>query len=536
MNIAEYLTDFSSQNPDKVAVIDPKSKGSITFKQLNSLANQYANGLEGLGAQKGDRFLLFVRPSLQFHALVFALFKLGIVPVLIDPGMGRKNLLQAVKEVQPVGMIAEAEVHAISLLFPTIFKSVSIKVTAGKFTFLGSRTTLSKLSNSSATFSDRSFEPSDLAAILFTSGGTGAPKGVSYTHGIFWEQTAILKELFSLTPEDVDLPGFPLFSLFTLAMGMSSVIPEMDPSKPGQCDPAKLVKNIVDNNATFVAGSPAIWKRVSQYCIDTNTTLPSVKYLVMFGAPIPNILHEQFQQILTNGDTYTPYGATESLPVANIAGSYVLSTTAADTQKGAGTCVGFPAPGVRIQVISVDDLPIENIEDATLCSVGEIGEIIVQGEVVTKEYFTSKAGTKLAKIYDGKSLWHRMGDLGYLDTEGKLWFCGRKTHRVAIENQMLCSIPCEALVNNHPWVGKSALIGLGESGNRRAAIVLETSSLTRKNEREKLVSEVQELCAQSPITNAIKEVYFYDTFPVDIRHNIKIDRIKIRDAVAKEIS
>lgn len=532
MNISEYLSDFSSQNPEKIAVVDPKSNSSITFEQLNSLSNQFANGLEKLGAQKGSKFLLFVRPSLQFHALVFALFKLGIVPVMIDPGMGRKNLLRAIKEVEPVGLIAEPEVHFISLLFPSAFKSVKIKVTAGTFGLFGKWTTLATLRDASNIFEDRSFEPSDLAAILFTSGGTGSPKGVSYTHGIFWEQTAILKKLFNLNPKEVDLPGFPLFSLFTLAMGMSSVIPEMDPSKPGQCDPAKLVKNIRDHSATFVAGSPAIWKRVAHYCIEQGITLPSVKYLVMFGAPIPNILHEQFQKILINGDTYTPYGATESLPVANIAGSYVLNTTAQDTSKGRGTCVGFPVPGVEVKVIAVDDNPITAIKDATLLAVGEIGEIIVKGDVVTKEYYTSEEGTKLAKIYDGDTLWHRMGDLGHLDDEGKLWFCGRKTHRVDVGDVMFCSIPCEAIVNNHEAITKSALIGL----NGTPSIVIEKSSLTNVKDEETLVKEVKALLADSPITEAITDVYFYDTFPVDIRHNIKIDRLAIRDAITRSVS
>ena len=345
MNIAHRLSENAKLFPDKKAVTYPrlnKQTGqytyeSLTFRELDIRSNKFATGLQKLGLKKGDKTLLFLRPSLDFSAMTFALFKLGVVPVFIDPGMGRENLLKCIKECAPVGLIAEKEVHFIRLLFRGTFKSVKFNVTNAKRAW-GKMITIHGMKKEKAqTFKSVQFEAEDTAAILFTSGGTGSPKGVVYSHQIFDQQTTILKELYNLGSHDIDLPGFPLFSLFTVAMGMTSCIPDMDPSKPGQCDPKKLYQNIIDQSPTFVAGSPAIWERVADYCMQNSLTLPSIKYLVMFGAPVSVTIHKKFKNLLPNGTTYTPYGATEALPVTNISGDFILKNTASLTENGKGT-------------------------------------------------------------------------------------------------------------------------------------------------------------------------------------------------------
>ena len=297
MNIADRFTEIAKIHHNKVAVKYPCHAGknyrydSITFGELEKLANKYANGLAKIGFSRGSKTLLFVRPSLQFPALVFALFKLGVVPVFIDPGMGRKNLLAAIEEIAPEGLIAEPEVHLLRIFFSKSFKSVNLKVTT-KGVKIGNCFPLAALENSKASFESAQLEPDEMAAILFTSGGTGRPKGVVYTHKIYTEQTRLLQKLFNLSDSEIDLPCFPLFSLFTLCMGMTSCIPDMDPSHPAKADPRKLLQNIIDNKVTFMAGSPAIWKALAYYCERNKITLPSVKYLVMFGAPVRNELHQ----------------------------------------------------------------------------------------------------------------------------------------------------------------------------------------------------------------------------------------------------
>ncbi len=542
MNIAHRLTRLSKSTPQKKAVLfplyDKKSKAyhydSLTFKELEIRANKFALGLKKLGLKKGDKTLLFLRPSLDFSAMTFALFKLGIVPVFIDPGMGRKNLLKCIKDCAPTGLIAEPEVHLIRLLFLKNFKSVKYFVTSGKRSW-GKMIKMSDLKKDKImSFENLDFDPSETAAILYTSGGTGSPKGVVYTHGIFESQTSMLQEMYGLTDNDIDMPGFPLFALFTIAMGMTSCIPDMDPSKPGACDPKKIIQNIIDNHPSFVAGSPAIWERVADYCLEHDLTLPSIKYVVMFGAPVSVNIHRKFRNILPNGTTYTPYGATEALPISHVSGKFILKETAALTEKGLGTCIGKAVPGIQIKVIKISDQAISKMKEAHILGAMEVGEIIVSGSTVTSEYLNLPEKTKEAKIIDNinhNQLWHRMGDIGYLDHESNLWFLGRKVHRVETrEHGLLTPISCEAIFNQHIDVKRSALVGLGEKGHQEPVIVIERKDGMYLSGKERSVfeNELLKIAKQYPHTQMIQKIYLSKHFPVDVRHNIKIDRQKLK--------
>lgn len=541
MNIAARLTANAKSFPDKLAVVFPvlnkKTKKydyqSLTFRELDIRSNKFALQLEKLGLKKGDKTLLFLRPSLDFSAMTFALFKLGVIPVFIDPGMGRPNLMKCIKEAKPIGLIAEKEVHLARLFFPRTFKSVKFNVTNGKRSW-GKMLKISKMKEEkNQFFKSVSISGDDTAAILFTSGGTGAPKGVVYSHQIFDQQTIILRDLYHLSNNDIDLPAFPLFSLFTIAMGMTSCIPDMDPSRPGQCNPRKLYQNVIDQKPTFVAGSPAIWERVADYCIENNLTLPSVKYVVMFGAPVSVTIHKKFKSLLPNGTTFTPYGATEVLPVSNISGDFILKHTAMLTENGKGTCIGPVVSGSTVKIIKISDKIIEKLSDAKILAPNEVGEIIVSGPTVTSEYLDLPEKTREAKIYDEGVIWHRMGDMGFIDKDGLLWFLGRKGHRVETTNELMTPISCEAIFNKHPAVKRSALIGLGTLGNQTPAIVIERldGQFISGKERSIFESELLALAKKFPHTVMIQKIFLSKHFPVDVRHNIKIDRTKLKEEI-----
>ena len=546
MNIASRVTAIAKLSPDKSAVIYPHYNKvtanydyqNLSFKKLETRASKFAQQLLKLGLKRGDKTLLFLRPSLDFHAMAFALFKVGIVPIFIDPGMGKKNLLKCIKEANPVALIAEKEIHIIKLFYPHIFKSIKMNVSTAKFTF-GKTLSIQKMKEEKIqNCANIDFETNDVAAILYTSGGTGTPKGVVYTHGLFESQTTLLQEMFKLTPSDIDMPGFPLFSLFTIAMGMTSCIPDMDPSKPGLCDPKKLVQNIFDQRPTFVAGSPAIWERVANYCIQHNLTLPSIKYVVMFGAPASVKLHRKFKSLLPNGTTYTPYGATEALPVSNISGEIILKQTANLTDEGHGTCIGQPVSGIDIKIIKVTDDCLTQFSSELELETNVVGEIIVKGSTVTREYLNLPEKTREAKIYETENqrtgpFWHRMGDLGYKDGHGRLWFCGRKTHLVISPEKKYYPIPCEAIFNKHPLVKRSALVGLGASGKQIPAIVIERNDGQYLSGKEQSIfeSELLTLARKHEHTKDIQKIYLSKHFPVDVRHNIKIDRLKLKEEI-----
>jgi acyl-CoA synthetase (AMP-forming)/AMP-acid ligase II len=365
-------------------------------------------------------------------------------------------------------------------------------------------------------------QPDDPAAILFTSGSTGPSKGVLYSHRMFYQQVELLRRTFHIEKGEMDLPTFPLFALFGVALGMTCVIPDMDPARPAEVDPEKIVGHIKEYSITNSFGSPALWNTVSRYCLDQKVQLPTLKRILMAGAPVPGSLLERFDRILSpDALIHTPYGATEALPVAAISHREILNETWQQTREGKGTCVGKAVDGLTLKVIEVSDEVIEEWDDSLTVSNGTIGEVVVQSPWVTRQYFNLENATRLAKIRDGENFWHRMGDVGYLDEQNRLWFCGRKSHRVQTAEGTLFTIPCEAIFNTHEKVKRSALVGVGPAGQQTPVIVIEAEGGIDK---KTLTEELLTLGASHAITQSIRQVLFHPAFPVDIRHNAKIGR------------
>jgi acyl-CoA synthetase (AMP-forming)/AMP-acid ligase II len=245
---------------------------------------------------------------------------------------------------------------------------------------------------------------------------------------------------------------------------------------------------------------------------------------------------ERFQSMLT-GDAaiHTPYGATEALPVATASSREILSETRHATDRGAGTCVGRPVPSIEASVIGIDDRPIPTWNDDLQVAVGEIGEIAVKGPQVTHEYFNAPSHTALAKIDDGRGVRHRMGDLGYFDEHGRLWFCGRLTQRVRTAGGELYTVPCEGIFNTHPDVKRTALVGVGEPGAQMPVLCVELEENISKSDHNRVRAELLEIASRYDSTRSVLTVLFHPGFPVDIRHNAKIGRSELAAWAAPRI-
>ena len=528
-NISASLAQWAKEMPDQAAIIEMRNKSQTTFKQLEEESSLIASGLLHHGMKKGDRVLVMVPYGTEFVTLTFALFKAGAVPILIDPGLGKKNVLHCIKQSEPKAIIAVPLAHAIKTLMPAAFKSIQLSVTVGKRWFwLGP--TLNQVKRSGQTNYQMSETSEDqAAAVLFTSGSTGPAKGVLYTHGMFDQQTRVLREHFGILPGEKDLPTFPLFGLFSTGMGMTSVIPDMDPTCPAKVNPENIIRPIQNYGISSSFGSPALWDTVSRYCNTKGVRLASLKRILIAGAPVSGTLLKRFDSILEpNCKVLTPYGATEALPVASIDRQEIINDTWPQSEKGNGTCVGKPVPGAEIKIIQISEEPILKWEEGLEVSKGQVGEIIVKAPWVTKTYYNREDVTRLAKIPDGETFWHRMGDVGKLDEQNRLWFCGRKNHRVITNLETLFTIPCEALFNQHPDVRRSALVGIDSGSNRQPVIIIEPENKSRvADNKEAFIQELLEIAASSSHTRPIKKVLFHPDFPVDVRHNAKIFREKL---------
>jgi len=534
INIAETFVGVAKDRGLQTALVEARTGRNISFSELNRRADGYANYLFFQGLRPGDVTILMVRPSLEFICLSLALFKLGTPIVLIDPGMGYKNLLRCIERVQPKYLIGIPKAVLFARIFSKPFRSVKQSFCVGQsFGLLGPDLTKS-LRGPDTDYPVYQPSSSDLAAIIFTTGSTGPPKGVRYEHSIFSAQLRLIKEYYGIDAEDVDQPAFPLFALFSAAIGACSIIPDMDPTKPAQVDPEKFVRSIDKYGVSYSFGSPAIWNVVSRYCLDNQIVLQSVGKVLMAGAPVPYELLQRVRKILPDqARIFTPYGATESLPIVSIEATEVISDTWQASRNGKGTCVGRPLPGIEIKIIGISDGPLEKLSAEMECATGEIGEIIVRGDVVTRAYQNNPEETQLAKIAEGDTFWHRMGDVGYLDCAGRLWFCGRRAHRVVSGHGTLFSVCCEAIINAHPDVFRSALVGIKgspghtESLQKSLPVIIVEPKKDRKINDKALIEEVKKLASQSQLTLGIDHFLVHEGFPVDIRHNAKIFREKL---------
>ena len=535
-NVAGFLRRLAKEIPDRRAVVAPSGRDRaghatynlLTFKQLENESDRCAAGLYQIGIGKGTKCLLMVRPGTDFFVLMFALFKLGALPILIDPGMKKKWLLSCIAEVEAEAMIGVPLAHLFRCLVRRPFRSVRLHVTAGRRWFWGGETLGSICAHEPRGLPPPDIRPDDPAAILFTSGSTGAPKGVVYRHRMFVEQVHALQSHYRFRTNEIDLSTFLPFALFSVALGMTVVLPELDFARPASVNPQTIVEAIVNHATTSSFGSPALWDRLGRYCAAKGIVLPTLKRVIMTGAPVtPRIVEKLRLALAPDAVIHIPYGATEALPVASITDAEILGDTAAQSRRGAGTCVGLPLPAMDVRVVVSTDAPIPIWDPSIVVPSGEIGEIVVRGPVVTHEYFRRDRDTQLAKIADGGSIWHRMGDLGYFDLRGRIWFCGRKSDRVVTAAGTLYSDCCEAVFNEHPAVRRSALVGVGVAPSQHSVIVVELEPEAAPKVRvdsHQLIKELRRIAQSYDHTKDIQHFLVHPRFPVDARHNVKINR------------
>jgi acyl-CoA synthetase (AMP-forming)/AMP-acid ligase II len=533
VNIASYLSRAAQIHPFKRAVVCPAGRDGcgrvtyahLTFQQLDCESDRLAHGLQCAGIGRGTRTILMVRPGLEFFELIFAIFKIGAVPVVVDPGMGIRRMLACHRSTRPKAFIGIPKAHTLRLIFPKYFDTVKIWVTVGR-RWLWSGITLKTLRKSEW----KPFEPErtgrdEAAAILFTTGSTGPAKGAVYTHGNFDAQLQQIRSHIHFEPDEVDLSTFPLFALFYPALGVTAVVPDMDPTRPARVNPGRIVEAVVNQGVTNMFASPALLDRVASYGRSHGIRLASLKRVISAGAPVQARAIESFRPLLPEGaDIHTPYGATEAVPITSICGAEILSETRPLTDKGYGICVGRPINDIAVRIIAISDDPIPRWTETLVMPPGDIGEIVVNGALVSSSYFENPLADSLAKIPDRDGFWHRMGDLGWMDKKGRIWFCGRKSHRVITSGETLYTVPCESIFNTHPRVYRSALVGIGPRKRQLPVICIELEKAEQRIHRQAVKAELLALAAQHEITRQIKILLFRDSFPVDIRHNAKIFR------------
>ncbi len=564
-NVAAHLPKSAAATPDALAVATARRNrpvrapifDELTLRELNERSDRCAHVLHALGVREGERTVLMVPPGTDFFALTFALFKLKAVPVLVDPGMGVAKLGECLARAEPTTFIGVTKAHVARLVLRWA------RPTLQRFVHVGSRRRI--FGHNLERLLDRAPQSAweipatvadDRAAILFTSGSTGTPKGAVYTHGMFNAQVELIRRVWGIEHGERDLSTFPLFALFGPALGMASIVPDMDASKPASCDPAKLVDAIKRYECTNMFASPAIVDRIGRHLENSagdaggpstgraegvgQPVLAGLRRVVSAGAPAtPEALARLAQHLAPGVLIHTPYGATESLPVADIGHVEALKVRDQAPPSLRGVCVGRPVPGMRVELIEIHDQPISRWTDDLAIPANTLGEIAVHGPVVSQSYFGQERADTLAKIAAGSRRWHRMGDIGWRDDAGRIWMCGRKSHSVVTKKgRRLPSIPVEAVFEAHPAVRRAALVGVpslqGEMGPRPVICVELEPHLAASVTPADLRKELQALGAAHEHTAEIDVFLVHPRFPMDVRHNAKIFREALAQWATKQ--
>ena len=530
MNLVEVLSQIAERQPHTIALKLPsRIEGQLAYRECSFSDMQYevdllATYLFANKFSKGKKVLLLVPPGEDLLISVFALLRLGAIPVVIDPGMGFKNFIACARKIQPDFLLATPKVRLPLLLLKAWIKIKKIVFVTNKL----------KRKLRRQNFVCHLQQENDLeatAAVLFTSGSTGAPKGAVYTYQDFNAQIEALKGLFKIQAGEVDLPLLPVFSLYNPAFGMTTVVPEMNPAHPSRLNPAYIAEALQTCCVTHSFASPRLWTKIVAYCEANELTFPALKRVFLAGAPVHPYLLKRVQDLLPNGTAYTPYGATEALPIACISAKEILEETYQQTLMGKGTCVGTLVEGVEVRILPISEDPMDRLPSEL--PQGAIGEIVVYAPYISKSYLNHPEANQKAKVDDHGKIWHRMGDLGYKDAQGRLWFCGRKVERVVTAQKTYYTECCEAIFNAHKEVFRSALIAFNVGNEIVPAIVIEPKNELSKAGKRALLETLYLEAKTCLETASIQHFAIFKNFPVDVRHNAKIHRLTLRKYFAK---
>ena len=525
-NLVDHLRKSAEKIPSLTAVISANDEfDKKDFQTLYFDVKKVASFFNNKGVKKSDRSLLLVKPGYDLIVCCFALLFIGAIPIIIDPGMGLRVMMKCIAQAKPKSLIGISPAIMCSYFFRKTFESLSTRVTVFK-NFPQS----SKLQSTSvdSTFDFSSTREDDLAAVVFTSGSTGRPKGVRYLHKNFNSQIKTLKTEFCLKEGEIDLVTLPIFSLFNPALGVTSVIPAMDPRKPALADPGTLVKTIINHNVTTAFCSPVIGTKISEYCEKHHVALPKVNRLMLAGAPSPPNLIKNLSKVVENGKIIIPYGATEALPVS-CTDHKEVSRLSESIISGGGSCLGRPIPNTSVLLMPIRNSPLPHEYEENILPIEnalETGEICVSGDIVTDGYDQMPGATRDARFIYNSMEYHRMGDLAYWDEEHILRFLGRKAERVQTKFGTLETERCEPIINNIPGVQRSALIGIGKSPIKEPCLVVEIEDNCKMSFNSIAKKAIELMADKYPVFKIVR-VFGEKSLPVDARHNAKIHRLAL---------
>lgn len=511
----------------------------LTYGELDAWSDVIAERFLDAGLGRGVRTIVLVRPGPELYAVLYGLFKIGAVPVVIDPGMGMFKMLRCLQAADAEAFVGVPEAQALRIVFRAYFRKVRVAVTAGR-SLWGGPTLDGWGRTPNGPLPQREPGPDDEPLLIaYTTGSTGPAKAVVLTHGNLAAMIEQVDAARDHVPPGTSLITAPVAGILELLLGSRCVLPPLIPSKVGATDPAHVVDAVERFGVRTMFASPAVLIPLLHHIEQTATALPTVESIYSGGAPVPDWCIAALRRVLPEqARVYSGYGATEALPMATIESRELLGDLVEQAHHGHGVCVGVPALHVRARVIAITDDPLPNWTDAEALSADlatsrGIGELVVAGPNVSTRYLWPVEANLSGKIADGDTVWHRTGDLAWIDDAGRIRFCGRKTQRLETESGPMFTVQVEQVFNTVDGVARTALVGVGTRGAQVPVLCVELEpDADRAAVEDRLRGRGDEFEATKPVTAFL----FHPGFPVDIRHNAKIGREKLTVWATKQLA
>ncbi|WP_374029175.1 AMP-binding protein [Bdellovibrio bacteriovorus] len=546
-NVITYMEKHLREFPDRVALRwanrqgmaqwdgDPKKPiphDQITYSQFALRINSFARGLLDIGIKKGDRVIIFLPMSLDMYTAMFAVQRIGAIAVFLDSWARSHHLGASAECVGPKAMISFKMAFDLVDQVPE-FKSMPIRVLYGpgdKFTHKFEELLKKEASPIEPVESEFT------ALITFTTGSTGKPKGANRTHRFLSAQHHALSHVIPYTEKDKDMPAFPIFSLNNLASGVTTILPALDLAQPSERDPAILACQIINENINCTTLSPSMLVGLARFCKEKGITLSGLRRVVTGGAPISKDDVKAFYDIAPQTDLWILYGSTEAEPMAHIEGRDMLKESKITDPEiiEEGVNVGHISDDIDFKFIRIKDGPIDLAETAwSQIEVprGEVGEFICTGDHVCRDYYNNPDAFKTTKILDEKSrVWHRTGDLAYIDADKNLWIVGRVNNAIERAGKYYFPVRAEVLLKRMDFTYRCAFLGMDDKslGQATYAVVeLKADINVASFDFVKAKDEIRRVFDKNKIP--VDEIKFVSKIPMDPRHHSKVEYKVLRE-------
>ncbi len=538
-NVISFLNKHAALFPQKVALrwaagktlqswdgASPIAHEAIAYKDFVDKIHAISGGLKNIGIGKGDRVIIFVPLSLELYLSMFAVQRLGAIAVFLDSWARKDHLGVTAQVVEPKAMISFEKAFELCSAVPGLADiRVKIVVGAHERDYTGDLESLAKCAGRPDI---EPVESNDTALITFTTGSSGVPKGANRTHRFLAAQHRALDKEIPYNENDLDLPVFPIFSLNNLAGGVATVLPAIDLATPSDRDAAIIINQVFSTNATCCTVSPSIFINIAEHCRKHKIILSGLRRVVTGGAPVSKDNVRDFKAIAPAAEILVLYGSTEVEPIAHIEAKEMLR----DDSRREGVNVGRISGDLEYKFIKIWRKNVELGEKGWAewaNEAGKPGELVVSGQHVCENYYNNPEAFKSTKIREANGkIWHRTGDVGVLDEQGRLWLVGRVHNTIVRANEYIFPVQAEILMKRLDFVSKAAFIGIEDVklGEKTCAVFSLKDGFKPENKGQ-YTGDIFRLFKENNIP--VDEVILAKEIPMDPRHHSKVEYSKLKE-------